>query len=55
MKTVYWNLKTSPGQETREQKKSLGLEYVKKLKKENEKVIEVKEENDRLVILLEDN
>lgn len=54
MRTTIWNL--IPGnktdQETAEQKRQAGLEYIEKLKKED-KVIDVKEENGKFIITLE--
>lgn len=54
MKTVYWRLRqgSEQGQESRDQKMRLGLEYIEKLKSDGEVVDSVTEERDRLVIKL---
>lgn len=43
-----------PGQQTEEEKRKAGLDYIEKLKADGEKVIEVKEENKQFLILIEE-
>ncbi|MDD5728508.1 MAG: hypothetical protein PHV59_08100 [Victivallales bacterium] len=55
MRTIIWKLNTGshPLQETLEEKRKRGLEYIEKLKADDEKVLEVIEENNQLRIILE--
>lgn len=55
MRTVLWKLTAGnqPFQETAEEKRKRGEEYIKKLTKEREKILEVKEEDGFLKITLE--
>lgn len=55
MRIVHWKLTTGNkvGQETAEQKRQAGLDYIERLKQEEE-VIEVIEEANRFVIKLKD-
>lgn len=56
-KVVYWNLTagTKQNQETKEQKRKLGNDYIERLKNDGEEIIEVIEEENRLKIVLKDN
>lgn len=53
MRQTIWNLKSGgkEGQESYEEKRKAGLEYIEKLKKEDI-VVEVVEEKDRFIITL---
>lgn len=53
-KIVYWKLNSGNkiGQETQEEKRVLGLEYIERLKKDGEEVLEVIDEGNRLKIIL---
>jgi hypothetical protein len=55
MKIVTWNLKSGGrvSQETDDQKRQKGLEYIERLKEDNV-VIEVLEENGKFIIKMED-
>ena len=54
MKIVYWKLNSGNkiGQETKEEKKALGFEYIERLKKDGEEVLEVIDEGNRLKIII---
>lgn len=56
MREILWKLTpgTMPFQETELEKLKAGEDYIKKLKKEGEKVLEVKKEDGFLKIILED-
>ncbi len=56
MKTVIWKLKAGnmEGQETAEQKRLSGYDYIEKIA-EHEKVLNVVDEGDHLKIYLEEN
>lgn len=56
MKTVLWKLSAGdkPFQETADEKRKAGLEYIERLKSDGENIVSVDEENGYFIIKIDD-